>query len=274
MLKHNLPDTSSPLSAMRVEATASENSSIEIETGNSGFTEQSISDYLDQVMSSLVGTLSEEEISGRRTEMRSHIMAMIDARIELGDSPEVALKETLAQFGQSRELKTHWKLAATEKQDLQEYLRCSKIAFSGFTASYLIGVVACFLFQWLIISLHLVQQWSPIEAIFLFSLPIGLGGMTSWIMNHRLKKSWFTLFGFAQFIPIMFVYPNLLSHYPVSQNWGQITGFLAVVNTYFLLYTFSVSFVSTKLRDILLPKLSLRLKSDSSKEISIFKSKT
>ena len=112
MLKHNLPETKSPLSAPRAEADTTAHSPTEIETVGSNFIENSISDYLDQVMSSLVGTLPETEISGRRAEMRSHIVAMIEARLELGDSLEIALKATLAQFGQPAKLQTEWIEAA------------------------------------------------------------------------------------------------------------------------------------------------------------------
>ena len=273
MLKHNLPETSSPLSAPRAEADTSAHSPTEIETSSATFIEKSISDYLDQVTSSLVGTLPEAEISGRRAEMHSHIVAMIDARIELGDTPEIALKETLSQFGQSRNLKTEWKVATQEKPVLQEYIRCAKIAFPGFTVSYLLGIVVFNLFLWCMISIHMVQQWSPIEESLLILVPIGLGGMTSWLMNHRLKKSWFTMFGFAQMVPCMLVYPHLIASNSVSQNWGQMTAGVLVVNVFFLLLTYSVSFLSTQLRDVLLPKLGLRLKSDSSNEVSFFKNK-
>lgn len=108
MLKHNLPETSSPLSAQRTEADTTENSPTVIATVSPDFIEKSISEYLDQVMSSLVGTLHEDEISERRAEMHSHIVAMIDARLELGDSLEIALKETLAQFGQPHKLQVEW----------------------------------------------------------------------------------------------------------------------------------------------------------------------
>ena len=108
MLKHNLPETSSPLSTTRAEATASENTLAHAETVTSNVIEQSVSDYLDRIMSSLTGTLSEEEIAERRAEMHSHILTMVDARIELGDTLEDALKETFAQFGQPRRLQTEW----------------------------------------------------------------------------------------------------------------------------------------------------------------------
>lgn len=130
MLKHNLPETTPPLSAPRAEADTTENSLTEIETVNSSYIENPISDYLDQVMSSLVGSLPETEISERRAEMRSHIVAMTNARLELGDSVEIALQETLAQFGQPLKLQAEW-IEASENVETFKTSFVKNVKFFG-----------------------------------------------------------------------------------------------------------------------------------------------
>ena len=180
MLKHNLPETSSPLSAPQIEADCTESSLTEIETVSSDFIDNSIYEYLDQVMSSLVGTLHEDEISERRAEMRSHIVAMIDARVELGDSPEIALKETLAQFGQPAKLQTEW-IEASEnvgsfKTSFLKNLKFFGIQKTVFYVLLLVPMIASIIKNGLVDIGYPFVTWTP-----WFSYPLCF--MPVWLLN-------------------------------------------------------------------------------------------
>lgn len=70
--------------------------------------EPQIEDYLDHVCAPLVGRVSYSRRQALRAELVEHLEALIEAREELGESRDVAVRRALRQFGEPEQIAHQW----------------------------------------------------------------------------------------------------------------------------------------------------------------------
>ena len=75
-----------------------------------------VDEYLNQLCAAVASSLDEAHNLEARNEMRIHIESLIEANIELGDSPELAVAHAIEQFGRSRIIKREWARTLSEEQ--------------------------------------------------------------------------------------------------------------------------------------------------------------
>lgn len=80
--------------------------------------QQAIEKYLDEIEIPLRDSLAPAAKERVRAELRNHLEEMVLAYQELGDSPEIALRNALAQFGKSREIASEFQAQVSEKRPL------------------------------------------------------------------------------------------------------------------------------------------------------------
>jgi len=75
-------------------------------------TEQArLEDFLDAVCAPLIGKIPYAARLERRAEVRQHLDALVQAYLELGDTPEKAVAQALAKFGAPERLAWQWRHA-------------------------------------------------------------------------------------------------------------------------------------------------------------------
>jgi hypothetical protein len=67
-----------------------------------------IDSYLERICRPLARTLSADEVTDQRAEMRTHLEALVAAQLEAGRSEAEAIKLTLEQFGKERRIQHDW----------------------------------------------------------------------------------------------------------------------------------------------------------------------
>jgi hypothetical protein len=67
-----------------------------------------IDDYLDHLYAPLVGRVPYDVRQQIRSELRTHLEALVAAGQEIGASPDQAIREALAQFGDPRRVAREW----------------------------------------------------------------------------------------------------------------------------------------------------------------------
>lgn len=146
-----------------------------------------VEDYLDRIWAPLVEVVPYDERAARRAEMRGQIRAVVEAHLELGDSPEAALRSALRQFGGSEAvaLSSEESVAATTRPVRKDRRQSLRVALRCFGAASIVTLLP------LLVNVELINFASGAWTLILLiaGLPLLAGAAVGLLARERPIRS-------------------------------------------------------------------------------------
>ncbi len=197
---------------MRAHHQQSESASPANSSEQSPSTDQRIESFLDRLqidtLHSNDGTISTE---ATREEMRSHLLMLIEAYIELGETEEQAISSALRQFGKESVIKRAH-LRSSQPGDIQLEKRTWRLTLLGFAAAYIMTLTI------IPMGIRVANDTGSdklvmISNLGLFGLPVIVGLLTGMFSDRRSVRNSMKAAG-------LMMAPNILLDALRSQTLG------------------------------------------------------